>query len=171
MNYRGTIERLARENDATIRYERKQAAYGRKGARSTPHTRELFLPRWGDTPDEEQFWTALHELGHIVLQHVGTGMLEMFGKKDLIIEQESDAWRWALDNAGVPLDDEGRANVAQSLASYQYSFGPALTPTFVNVAKEVGADVDYGIVRRLDPKHSDLVKEVWSTVAPVALAA
>jgi hypothetical protein len=63
-----------------------------------------------DRPD--LFWMALHELGHIALEHGYPCSDEQR------LACEIPAWQWALDNSPRPLCAEGRKTLICSLASY-----------------------------------------------------
>jgi len=55
------------------------------------------------------YFTALHELGHAASGHVRMGN---------ILQQEAEAWRWAIDNALVPMDKNTAQSALNALLSY-----------------------------------------------------
>ncbi len=140
-------------------------------ARSTPDTREVFVssPHKRGQSVGEWFWTTLHELGHVAGDHIGSGYLLMFGGpngRDWVAEQEAQAWTWAIDNAGRPLDDEGRAIIAATLTSYLQDRPRSIGPNLRRVFGVVGPNPDTQIMKRVQPTHWSLADRIWTNEYP-----
>ena len=64
----------------------------------------VFYMPFDDMDDDRNYFTALHEIGHVALGHKEKGKLT--GLR--LVETEQEAWEWAFDNA---LDTEGFAPI------------------------------------------------------------
>jgi hypothetical protein len=73
-------------------------------AYATSTTRRIAFPRIRDRKD---YFVALHEIAHIVLEH---------GSPSL--RQEREAWNWALEHARVKPTQAVRAMIRRALRSY-----------------------------------------------------
>ncbi len=62
--------------------------------------------------DEESYWTALHEIGHYVNAH------PLRAEYLPTIEGETEAWKWALDNAIEPPGPKTREQIGVALGAY-----------------------------------------------------
>lgn len=110
MTRRGHIQALANRLGVTIVYDAFR--YGEYA----DHTRRVISLVDPTSPDgiaagdEELYWTALHELGHL-----------RNGSRDLQLprtEEEARAWAWALKTAYFPLGKNGESFLAWSTADY-----------------------------------------------------
>lgn len=132
MTRREHIEQVAAELNATIEH-----IDFRYGSAVNTRTRTLLLA-WDVAPEEEAYWVALHELGHLALtdQDEFTHTMPragsagaLFGVPDWDAEREAQAWVWAMDKAIFPLDQAGESSIAWGLADrlhYDFKVGPAL---------------------------------------------
>lgn len=162
------LARLAEELQATFKYSLKYGGQETPGYSSNPMKREVRLtePHTG-TPrqEEDRYWSALHELGHVAHEHIGTGLLYAVGDGDSVPEQEAEAWSWALDHTDRPLTALARASMVTSLASYLYSFGvPAVIgPNLRRMASVIGPSANVDLISEIDPVHAQLVAATWES--------
>jgi hypothetical protein len=156
---------LAREIGAKIHTSERNL----DRARSTPDTREVFVSKPDAATEGQWFWTTLHELGHVANSHIGSGLLMMFGGptgRDRVAEQEAQAWTWAVDHAGRPLDEEGRGVIAATLTSYLQDPIRHIGPNLRRIFQSVGPNPDTRIMRQVEPTHWDLAIDIWTREYP-----
>jgi hypothetical protein len=87
---------------------------GRRGHGSAylhDDTREI---RYSQIHSRNEYFTALHEIGHILLGHRGGPSHD----PDERLQRERDAWDWALENARVKPTQAVRGMILRSLRSY-----------------------------------------------------
>lgn len=110
------------------------------------------IPLSAGTPDQgnASFWSTLHELGHVHHEHRNGGFLvDLFGDPEKP-EREAEAWVWAINHAGRPVDRIAKTSMAYSLASYIYSNGTAdYSPNLDKVLRLVGPDFDVELAREV----------------------
>jgi len=154
------VRKLAKQLGAKIQWEASIA-----DARSNPFTQRLYISKPGNAPlgIDEWFWTALHELGHIANQHIGTGLLHEMGLgQAMVAEQESQAWMWAIKHAERPLDEIGRATIAANLASYFVGYpGGYIGPNAKAIFDLVGRSTDTNLIQKIQPEYWDLAEQTW----------
>ena len=74
-----------------------------------------YMP-FDDMDDPHNYFTALHEIGHVALKHKEKGKLTEYE----VVTTEQEAWEWAFDHA---LDTEGFAPVMMDgLSTYWDSY-------------------------------------------------
>jgi hypothetical protein len=100
---RAHIEELCEEHEIH-RSVNRLGAY----ARQTAYRRVIGVPQVYDRKD---YFTALHEIGHIVLFHHARDRTN-------IRQEERDAWDWALENARVKPTQAVRGMITRCLRSY-----------------------------------------------------
>jgi hypothetical protein len=149
------IEQLAAEIGATIEY-----GAPRYGMAANVATRTLHLAAWpgmeiepsrdylftamilgiradgGRTPEEETYWVALHEMGHLE-----TTPLPGPDRTESQLEYEARAWAWALEHSIFPLDTAGQSAIAWGIT-------------------------DYGHHRGLDPEASEAMRKIVAALGP-----
>lgn len=160
------IKKLAKQVGAKIHMTEPDLSK----ARSTPYSREVFVSR-PDAPgvgEDNWFWTTLHELGHIAGDHAGSGMLYLFGLGSEVAEQEAEAWTWAIDHAGRPLDATGRAVIAGTLTSYLQPHQNVLSygPNLRRVVDLVGPNPDVNLMAQIEPQYYRLAARLWQQLYP-----
>jgi hypothetical protein len=101
---RAHIEELCEEHEIHRSFNRL-GAY----ARQTAYQRVIGVPQVYDRKD---YFTALHEIAHIVLWHSGPA------SGDVRLRRERDAWEWALENARVKPTQAVRGMITRCLRSY-----------------------------------------------------
>lgn len=149
------VDQLAQELEATIIYDAE-----RYGMYVNVLTRELHLSSWDDVPEEEVYWVALHELGHLAIE----------GGEDPTpdaAEEEARAWVWALDNAAFPLDQAGESSIAWGIADRLIE-GWEPGPGLERIYAELGADPDW-FFNVTEPEHfaklDGYAKPRWKSLA------
>jgi hypothetical protein len=80
-------------------------------ARASWMARVVYIP--DPDADPRHYFTALHEIGHVVLEHSLRG-----AAGDVMVRQEEDAWRWAIEQALVEPDDVVTDDIRHALGSY-----------------------------------------------------
>ena len=100
------VEALAREHRVTVRRERRKG--GRKGAKAYPS--ERLVVTYGINGQLDYF-VALHEVGHCVLQH-------HLSAESQTLHIEAEAWEWALKHGIVRPSVLTRQGIAKRLKSY-----------------------------------------------------
>lgn len=108
MTDREHFEQLAAELGVTVHYtvERFQSGINIL-------TLDAYIEPFKNDVDDEAYFVALHELGHIASE-------QTWPEKHAweLLENEANAWRWALDHTHRPLTDTGRTEVAGGIGSY-----------------------------------------------------
>lgn len=173
------IYELAEAQGVTISYTgaRYQMAYN-------PVDRVLILSPWGgDTPDEELYWVALHELGHAAMIDSEDPSHDIPEPRDIMealalladgpnrgrraAEAEAAAWAWALDTAVYPLDQAGESSIAWGIAD-RLREGWEPGPNLERIARELGADPDW-FFNVTEPAHwqklDGYARPRWATLA------
>lgn len=149
------VQEAARKLGATIHWDvplHNRGGY--EGPRANTQDKIVY-----SIPIEESygssFWTTMHELGHVEHQHHGRNPFEemLFGPSLSKVEQEAEAWTWAIDNAGRPLDKVGTMDIKFAIASYLYTADGHATigPNLRRLARELGPDFDTELVRTIFP--------------------
>jgi len=59
--------------------------------------------------DEKAYWIALHEIGHIVCGHTGSGIVK---------DKEIEAWQWAIDHSKMPMTEISLGLITYALMTY-----------------------------------------------------
>lgn len=77
----------------------------------------------GTIDSERDYLVALHELGHVVLQHHPARGLEV---TRTILREELEAWRWAIEHKRCALTEAGVKEIRACLGSYCLAADPAL---------------------------------------------
>jgi len=154
MTYQQHIEQLARQLGAHIKYEENEYGGALTGSSNT-QTGVLTLSPWTEKFDAMQYWIALHELGHLAHNHIGSALLAFTGRKEQITRQEAEAWTWALDHSAFPLRSDGRVAMAYSMTSYAQTAGwPDDDVNVQRVAAAAGRDIDWQLAydaARIEP--------------------
>ena len=159
-----TIDACARKLDATIYYDVEPGVGGLEGPRAYTQRRIIHAVPFDQAPDS--FWSTMHELGHVSHQHQGMNPLAaILGLPDPgISDREAEAWLWAIENAGRPLDLIGRTDIQGALTSYlrrTESDGPSLRKLMAIVGREVDIEV-------LDRLLGEQIRLAGITVAEIA---
>lgn len=173
------IEQLAEELRVEISY-----TAGRYGQAAHHPSRTLLLAPWGaDVPEEENYWVALHELGHIAMLDAGDPSHEIVEPESFeemlallsggpnrgrrAAEAEAAAWAWALDTAIFPLDQAGESSIAWGLAD-RLREGWEPGPNLERIARELGSDPDW-FFNVTEPEHwaklDGYARPRWRTLA------
>lgn len=136
MTRREHIEQLAGELGATIEYGATRygmaadtvdrvlhlAAWPGMDVAPSPEIilRALFTGRvlGEEVPEEETYWVALHEMGHLETTPV-PGPLRV--ESDL--EYEARAWAWALEHSIFPVDQAAQSSIAWGLTDRVRIYG------------------------------------------------
>ncbi len=134
LNYRGILEEEASRHGIKVFYHERGAQWGRAALRS----KRVFVP----TPHRfPSFFTALHEVGHIVQNHQGGD-----GKPQYLWEYE--AFTWALEfcrRKGILVPERTINNerdiIAEKVKEESESGATKLDPEVVRFVKE-GSDGD-----------------------------
>ena len=93
-----------------------------------PHTNTVFVGWGAEQNDRERFWVAMHELGHLAT--IPPFFIKSWAGSAEIAHLEAAAWEWAVDNAGIPVDDVARASIGASLSTYLFfGIGEATFPS------------------------------------------
>lgn len=158
MTRREHIEQLAEDMGATISYTAP-----RYGAAMNQMTGTLYLTPWCQVPEEEGYWFALHELGHLGRgREPGNAHHEQAGSYlDLDAEVEAEAWTWALDHAAFPFDQAGQSAAAWGLADRlhdDFYVGPELERMY----RELGEEPDW-FFNVTEPEH---FAKLWGYAIP-----
>lgn len=100
--------------------------------RLVPRTRHY---GWADIPerwiatspleDLVDYYTALHELAHIVEELPGS---EATDDPDIVLEHESRAWLWALQQATVAPDEAVHSDIIDGISDYNQRYLPRQLP-------------------------------------------
>ncbi len=99
----------------------------RTGFEAAPEIHSVYLK---EIESEEEYWGALHEIGHCVDDRASTIFMQernsapkfksVFGfSHDLILDVEASAWRWAIENSIYELNSRVVERIAMCLAQYQ----------------------------------------------------
>jgi hypothetical protein len=153
--YRSEIRALCREHSIEWRLAEETRHYG-----------------WADIPerwiatspllDLVDYYTALHELAHIVEELPGS---EATDDADVVLEHEARAWLWALERATVAPDEAVHADIIDGISDYNQRYLPLQMPAaIITLAHRL---------ERLHPEQPRLVvarmKEGGATAEVVAL--
>lgn len=97
------------------------------GFSSIPETNSVIVK---EIESEEEYWAALHEIGHCVderartlfIEQRNTPLVTMFGlagfTHDAILDVEAAAWRWAIQNSMYELNARVIQRIAMCLRQY-----------------------------------------------------
>ena len=66
---------------------------------------------------EQQYWTALHEIGHWF--HTVESTFQEYGETP-VVESEAQAWEWAKEHSMIPMSDEIKAWIEATLDTYRF---------------------------------------------------
>lgn len=123
MDYRTKIEDIARRDGVTIGYD---AADLFESYSNLPYA-YIGLSPWSDDPktQHQQYWVALHEMGHIATTHfeMDPELLVLFGAGDRVVDAEAEAWQWAIREAGR-LDPVGKKVISAAMGTYTGDISP-----------------------------------------------
>lgn len=159
------VNALARDLGATIVWDA-----GRGMSREGPYTeiaaKVVHLNPVGSEPRE--YWTALHELGHVADNPRATIWDQMFDTP-VIRDAEARAWLWALDNALRPPDAAARGLIAFAMSSYLIGRAPGEMGSYVvRLAKLVGRNPDIEAAAYY-PSFLTQAQQTWAVVADAFL--
>jgi len=72
--------------------------------------------------DADGYWTTLHELGHVHVHRSGRfGPQRRRVYDATCLAHEAAAWRWAIANSLLPLDDTARSMMRYCLGTYKHA--------------------------------------------------
>lgn len=130
MTYREHIEQLLAELGVKARYIEDEFR-----AMAWPTRREAEIPH---VDTERTYWIAMHELGHIALEHSRYGRAGQ-----TLSDQEVEAWDWAISTSPFPFGPAGRAIMEWGLGSHAWhgSGIPQPAPTLEHIAWNLGERV------------------------------
>lgn len=160
MTRREHIEQLATEQGAPIHY-----TGGRYHMAANVVERYLVLAPWdGDVPDEELYWVALHELGHL-----GTGLMpSALIPPELRADDEAQAWLWAVDHSEWPVDQAAESSIAWGIADRIHAYGWVPSPALERIYQLLGPEPDW-YMNVTEPIHWEKLegyaKPAWAELA------
>lgn len=118
------VRRLARDLDALIWVCANcdtRVLYGR-----VTDDRHVFLTK--PPTDVDGYLVALHELGHLVAHE--------WNPRNLRLDEEAAAWRWAIEQALIPMTPDAWESIRWRLQSYANDRRFKRTPAFEALLRE-----------------------------------
>ena len=100
--------------------------------------RFVLMNDWDEVPEDEVYWVALHELGHIAT----TPMPDEQRDEDEL-EYEALAWVWALEQSRFPLATAGQSSIAWGIADYMRLNELKPSPALRRIVDALGPEPDW----------------------------
>ena len=159
MTRREHIEQLAAELDIELVY-----SVPRYMMAAHLLSRTVLMNDWDEVPEDEVYWVALHEMGHIET----TPLVGYERDLEHDVEWEARAWAWAIEHAEFPLATAGQSSIAWGITDYINGRGmPPASDALRQLYEALGPEPDW-YMNVTTPEHwaklEDWGKPNWAAL-------